>query len=116
MNIALSPKKAYVRYPSVDLLSFRVDGLGLSTTDERLEAFSKLAFPRQLKALKQYLRATGFLRHLIPYYAQLVEPLQKRKTALLVEGRKARRTDNINKRQAFVRNVYYEPTEQERAS
>ena len=46
MNIALSPKKAYVGYPSVDLLSFRVNSLGLSITDERLKAFSKLAFPR----------------------------------------------------------------------
>jgi hypothetical protein len=65
-NIAISPTKSYIGYPNVQLLGFRVDGLGLSTTADRVAAFKNLAFPRQLKALEQYIGSTGFLRHLIP--------------------------------------------------
>lgn len=59
----------------MELLGFRVDGLGMSTTTERMEAFANLAFPGNLKSLESYIGATVYLRHLIPYYAQLVEPL-----------------------------------------
>lgn len=38
MNITLEPKKAFIGYPSIVLLGQRVDGLGLTTTDEKLAA------------------------------------------------------------------------------
>lgn len=88
-NIAISPSKSFVGYPNVELLGFRVDGLGLSTTADRVKAFKILEFPNTLKALEQYIGMSGFLRHLIPYYAKIVEPLQQRKVALLAAGRKA---------------------------
>ena len=50
---------------------------------EHVKAFKQLAFPGILKALEHYISATSFLRHLVPYYAKLLEPLQSRKTALL---------------------------------
>jgi hypothetical protein len=74
-KISISPSKSFLAYPSVELLGFRVDGLGLTTTGERVEAFKSLEFPSQLRALEQYLSASGFLRHLLPYYAKVVEPL-----------------------------------------
>ena len=81
-----------------------------------MAAFAKLEFPRQLASLEQYIGATGYIRHLIPYYSQLVEPLQERKVALLAQGRKEGRVvdNNLNKRKAYTRTTFYEPTEQER--
>lgn len=114
-GIAISPVKSYLGYPSVELLGFRVDAFGMSTTEERLEAFRQLTFPRQLKALEQYLGFSGFLRYLLPYYAQCAEPLQKRKTALLAEGRKMGKVEdgNVGKRQAYCRSTYYDLTPEE---
>ncbi len=45
-NIVLSLYKSYVGYPSVELLGFIVNGLGLSNTKDRIEAFAKLEFLR----------------------------------------------------------------------
>ncbi|KAK0705855.1 hypothetical protein B0T26DRAFT_724749 [Lasiosphaeria miniovina] len=42
-------------YPNVELLGFRVDGLGLTTTKDRVEAFKKLKFPARLKDLETYI-------------------------------------------------------------
>jgi hypothetical protein len=71
-----------------------------------------------LRTLEQYLGTTSFLRHLIPYYAQLAEPLQKRKVALLAESRAKGRVEvgNKNKRAAYTRATVYEPTAAELAS
>ncbi|KAL2017179.1 hypothetical protein VTK56DRAFT_2499 [Thermocarpiscus australiensis] len=117
-NIAISPKKSYIGYPNVELLGFRVDGLGLITTEHRVQAFKDLAFPDSLKALEQYLGAAGFLRHLIPYYAKLSEPLNTRKTQLLALGRKEGEVvvGNPVKRTAYCSKTYFKPTEAERAA
>ncbi|KAJ1707379.1 hypothetical protein NYO67_10467 [Aspergillus flavus] len=42
MNITLEPKKAFIGYPSIVLLGQRVDGLGLTTTDEKLAAIREV--------------------------------------------------------------------------
>jgi hypothetical protein len=117
-NISIAPAKSYVGYPSVELLGFYVNGFGLTTTEHRIEAFRNLAFPANLKALEQYIGASGFLRHLIPYYAKLIEPLQHRKTALLAQGRKDGRieTGNPGKRAAYCSRTTFEPTAAEKAS
>lgn len=82
-NIRLSLEKSFLRYPSIKLLGQRVDALGLSTAEEKLAAITQLEFPRTLKDLETYLGMTGYLRQYCPYYAQVVEPLQKRKTLLV---------------------------------
>ena len=82
----MSPKKSFLGYPSVKLLSFNVDAFSISTTKECLQAFCDLNFPCSLRALESYLGTSGFLWHLILYYAKLAELLQLRKTALLAEG------------------------------
>jgi hypothetical protein len=117
-NISINPKKSWIGYPSAQVLGFRVDSLGLSTTAERVASFAKLDFPYQLSALEQYIGATGYIRHLIPYYAQLIEPLQRRKVALLAAGRqKGKVVDgNPSRRKAFTKATHYEPTEKERLS
>ena len=86
LNIAIKPTKAFLGYPSVTLLGHHVDSFGLSTTEERLAAIAKIAFPETLQELETYLGMTGFLRHYIPHYASVALPLQNRKTELLKRG------------------------------
>lgn len=117
-GVSLSPDKSFVGFQSVELLRFYVDVLGLSTTKERARGFRDLEFPRNLKALEACLGATGFLRPMIPYFAQLAEPLQLRKNALLAEGRKTGRlvVGNRGKRQHYTESTRFEPTEKESQS
>lgn len=51
-NISLKPDKSYIRYLSVELLGQRVDALGMTTTKDKLEAITSLAFRKTLKALE----------------------------------------------------------------
>jgi hypothetical protein len=55
LNIALKPSKSYIGYPSATLLRQKVNGFGLSTSEERITAISALEFPKALKALETYL-------------------------------------------------------------
>ena len=59
---------------------------------------SKLEFPTTLKDLETYLGVTGYLRQYAPYYAQIAEPLQKRKI-FLVKGLRGIKS-NARKREA----------------
>lgn len=81
-NIGLKPTKTFIGYPSVQLLGQQVDALGMTTAADKLEAITALEFPKTLKTLETYLGMTEYLRHYIPFYAQIVEPLQNRKTSL----------------------------------
>ena len=82
-NVALNPQKAYIGYPSITLLKQKVNGLGLTSAAEKIAVIRNWKFPRNLKLLESYLGFTNWLRNYIPYYAQKIEPLQKRKTLLL---------------------------------
>ena len=48
-----------------------------------MTAISQLEFPLTLKVLETYIGMTGYLRQYTPYYAQIIEPLQQRKTELI---------------------------------
>ena len=117
-NIAIAPTKSFIGYPLVDLLGFRVNGFGYSTTAQKVKAFKDLVFPERLKALETYIGATGFLRHLIPYYAKLIEPLQLRKTALLLAGRTAGKVVDGNKsrRKVYCQTTTFQPTDAKKRS
>ena len=104
-NISISLEKSFLGYLSVELLGFYVDSLGLSTTTECIEAFSKLEFPGILKALEIYLRVAGFLWTIIPYFAKISEPLQLYKTALLAAKRATSKTNTLGKRQVYTRSI-----------
>ena len=114
-NISLSLAKSFIGYPSIELLGFYVDAFGLSSTESRTQGFRDLVFPRTLKALETYLGAVGFLRTMIPYFAQISEPLQQRKTKMLAEGRKSSRlpTGNTNARASYIKSQLFEPTLEE---
>lgn len=117
-GISMSPTKSFIGYASIQLLGFYVDSLGLSTTTDRIQGFCNLCFSRTLKDLEADLGSTGFLRHLIPYYAKLSEPMQKRKVALLAEGRAAGRlpVGNVPKRLNYTTSTIFSPTTEERAA
>ena len=82
-NISISPTKSYLNYPDLALLGQRVNSLGLTTLEQKLEVIRFLSYPETLGALKYYLGLTGYLRSYIHFYAQLATPLQSLKTALL---------------------------------
>ena len=82
MNIHLAPAKAFLGYPSVQLLGQHVDALGLATAEDKLAAIRNLEFPKTLAALERYLGMTGYLKQYVPYYSAIVKPLQERKTML----------------------------------
>jgi hypothetical protein len=109
LRVCLAPEKAYIGYPSVKLLGQRVDGLGMSTTDEKLKALVDLKFPTTLSQLETYLGMAGYLRNYVSRFAQIVEPLEDRKRSLMKPGPKAGKA-----RKAFARAAQVaEPTAKE---
>jgi len=108
-HITLKGAKSFLGYPSTTLLGQRVDGFGLSTTAEKLAAISALEFPRTLKDLETYLGLTGWMRNYIPYYAQICESLQQRKTTML----KASPRKGKPRRSYSKKVIINEPTEKE---
>lgn len=83
LRASLNPAKSFVGFPSLSLLGKRVDGFGLSTPQDKVAALQKLSFPKNIKELETYIGMTQWLRHFIPYYAHIIQPLQNRKTAML---------------------------------
>jgi len=88
-GISIKPSKAFLGYPTVQLLGQKVSSLGLATDEEKLKAIACLTFPRTLKELETYLGLTGWLRQFVPHYAAVTKPLQERKTTLLKPAPKA---------------------------
>ena len=97
-RVVLAPKKAFIGYPSVKLLGQKVDMFGMSTSEEKLKAITSIAFPESLSALETYIGLTNWLRDYIPFYAQIVEPLQRKKT--LLNKTKLSKNVSVRKRQA----------------
>jgi hypothetical protein len=113
-RISLSGKKTFLGYPSVELLGHRVDGFGMSTTEERVAAMKAIQFPENLQQLERFIGMAGWLRQFVPFYAKIIEPLQKRKTELLAIGREQGATGA--KRKGYVTRTKWEPNEKEIAS
>lgn len=88
-SLTLSGPKAFLGFPSVTLLGQHVNGLGISTSADKLAAINALAFPTTVGDLEIYLGLTGWLRHYIEYYAQRAEPLQRHKTERLKNAPKS---------------------------
>lgn len=92
-NIGIGARKTLAGFPNAVVLGRMVDGFGLSTTKERLKAIADLKFPESLKDLETFLGMTGYMRHNVPMYASISEPLEQRKTLLLAQSR-ARESEN----------------------
>ncbi|SLM38758.1 reverse partial [Lasallia pustulata] len=79
LDIVLAPTKMFLGFPSTTLLGQKVDSFGMAAASEKIQAISRLAFPITLQDLEHYLGLTGWMRDYVPYYVQIVEPLQLRK-------------------------------------
>ena len=110
-RVSLSPTKSFIGYPSVILLGQRVDELGMSTSQEKIQAITSLRFPETLRDLEIFLGLTGWLRSSIPRYAQLATLLQERKI-MLIKGMGADVKGPARKRTA-TKILFYAPTEAE---
>ena len=75
-SININLNKSFIGYLSVELFDFYIDTLDIHSTEDRIQGFRQLEFPATLKALKTYLRTTGFLHSLIPYYTQIADLFQ----------------------------------------
>ena len=62
INIYLAPFKAFLGFPSIQLLGQYIDALGLTTIEDKLVAIRNLEFPKTLSALERYLGITGYLK------------------------------------------------------
>ncbi len=111
-NISIQPTKSYLNYPNMALLGQRVNSLGLSTSEEKLNAVRLLKYPKTLGALEYYLGLTRYLRSYIHYYAQLASALQALKTRLLKKA-----PESGQQRWAYASKTRLEPpTEKELAA
>lgn len=45
LNITLEPSKSFPGYPNIQLLSFCIDSLGITTLSEKIWAIEELKFP-----------------------------------------------------------------------
>ena len=108
-NITLNPKKTFVAFPNVTLLGQHVDGLGITTLEDRVKAITSIKMPTTLKQLEHWLGMVGYLRSKIEKHAQLIDPLARRKTMLL-RGSPTKGT----KRKIFATRTPFEPTAEER--
>lgn len=79
-NILIKSTKAFLAYPTVQLLREKVTSLGLLILEEKLRAIAKLEFSSNSRQLETYLNLTEWLRDYIPYYVGIAKPLQDRKT------------------------------------
>ena len=61
------------------ILGQLVDCFGLTTTETRAEGILRQKYPTALADLDHFLGMCSFNRHLVPYYTQIVAPLQKLK-------------------------------------
>ena len=83
LGITLKATKVYLGFHSIELLGFLVDRLGLTTTDAKSAAVQQMGFPKTLSEVEHFVGLSNWNRHLIPYYAQRIEPLQAYKTEAL---------------------------------
>ena len=112
MNIALKLSKSYVGYPTVALLKQKVDNFGFNSSVDKLEVIRAIKFPRKFKDFETYVGMINYFRNYVPYYAQLIKPLQRRKTTLLRGS-----PIQSNARKAFSKNCKIDfPSETEKTS
>ena len=85
----IAPKKLFIGFLLVRLLGQKVDGLGLTTPEDKLATIRELDFPQSLKELETYLGLTDCFCYYIKSYTDVIRPLQERKTTLLKESPKS---------------------------
>ena len=80
LGITLKAKKCFLGFHSLEILGYLVDRLGLTTAEAKADAVQNIPYPATLSQLEYFIGLTNWNRHLIPYYAQRIAPLQACKT------------------------------------
>ena len=106
-GFTLKARKAFIGYQSIEVLGRQVDRLGLSSTSEKTEAIKKIEFPINLKDLERFIGLASWNRHLIPFLAHRIAPLQRLKTKLLNER------ETRDQRARYVQRTTLEPMKKE---
>ena len=83
LGITLKARKCFLGFHSLEILGYLVDRLGLTTAEAKADAVQNIPYPATLAQLEYFIGLTNWNRHLIPYYAQRIAPLQACKTQLL---------------------------------
>ena len=86
-----------------------MDAFGLSNTEERVKAIRSIRIPRMFKNLEYYIGLTGFIRYLVLEYGIFIEPLQKKKTKLLINSKEKGKTDTRSKKYLFIIKTSFNP-------
>ena len=82
-GLTLKPQKCPIGFHSLNVLGQIVDKYGLRTTRERVEAILNRKWPENLEILDRFIGQRGYCRHMVPYYTQIMAPLQRLNTKLL---------------------------------
>lgn len=82
-NIIIKNSKYFINYLLAIILNQRVNVYSFSITKNRFAILSKIVFPKNAQNLKYFLDITGYFKHYYKDYANIIKPLQKRKTQLL---------------------------------
>jgi len=106
-GFTLKAKKAFIGYQLIEVLGRQVDRLGLSSTAKKTEAIRKIEFPANLKDLESFIGLASWNRHLIPFLAYRMAPLQKLKTELL------NKQETRDQRARYIQRTTLEPSEKE---
>jgi hypothetical protein len=85
-KISLAPEKSFLGYPTIKLLGQKVDALGISTAEDKIEAIRELEFPKDGNSLERYIGMAGYLRMYVPYFAKLNEPLENLRKAIFKDA------------------------------
>jgi len=93
IGVSLALAKAFIGYPSVKLLGYRVDAFGIASTDERIAGLKNIEFPWHAKDMEKYCGAINFLNDCTPYLAQIAEPFTALKAELLRHAPKKKGRD-----------------------
>lgn len=79
-GVTLSLNKCHFAYPSIQALGHHVSRLGLSTTEEKVEAIRQMKFPATLRDLEVGLGFFGYYRSFVDHFASIARPLVRLKT------------------------------------
>jgi len=79
----LKAKRCFLGFHLLEILGYLVNRLGLTTAEAKADAVQNIPYPATLAQLENFIGLNNWNRHLIPYYAQRIAPLQVCKMLLL---------------------------------
>lgn len=76
-NARLNQQKCVFRVKELEILGFKVSGLGISPTDEKISAIKNFRCPETKEEVRSFLGLVNFVGHFIPQLSTRTEPLRQ---------------------------------------